>query len=84
MRLLEPLNGVKFVQYHYCINLTFFVVMFFIDMSPTKNPVTHHNDHGHGSHGEHTEHTGEDGHAPNHEAHLTGVKNHSSFAVSLQ
>lgn len=46
MRLLDPLNGVKFGQMHAIMHLTFFLIMFFIDTSMYKGPV-------HDAHDEH-------------------------------
>lgn len=31
MRLLDPLNGMKFSQMHFFVHIAFFVAMFFVD-----------------------------------------------------
>lgn len=52
MKLLDPINGLKFSQMHYLLHASFFLAMFFIDRSKLDAQVATPSSHGgHGAHG---------------------------------
>lgn len=65
MKLLDPLNGMKFSQMHYFVHISFFLVMFFVDNKYEPSIYDIKPKHGDGTEG---------GHHEAHETHDTHAK----------